>query len=145
MKKSHSTTLAMLIAMLVFTACTKESDIFLEPGHSNDAIATNINVTNIKGNQANIKLVQVTGFDDPCFNIYKNNILQGDFRFTGGYNLWVYSNLQKGLHTFSFTCDHPCDDENGTMQFQIDDGSSIQSLSAKKTGHCRYEFSILAE
>ncbi len=132
----------ILLTVLLLTACSKKEIL---SGHNHihgdykDAKLVTVESTHVK-----IKLVNVDGFADPCFNISLDNIEKGSFRFTGSSTEWTYQDLQHGLHVFSYSCLHTCDDdsENGSMVFQIDDGKTTQVVSAVKTGHCRYDFKV---
>jgi hypothetical protein len=132
-----------VIVLCTMTACKKDAASFATPSDN----VVNANTVKISGNEAIVNLTKVEGFENPCFNILLDAALQGSFRFTGGYgyNTWKYQNLSAGLHTISFTCTHECDDDNeeGIMVFEINDGLSKQSISARETSHCKYEFGIL--
>ncbi len=138
MKKSSFTKLILVGLILLFTACKKEIGI--------QEISTQAEkgyyAVNVESNQVTVRLIGLEGFDDPCFNISFDEVLQGSFRFTGGNIIWNYKDLTTGLHSFSFTCLHECIKENGSeiMKFEIDDGKSQQKVSARKAGHCKFEF-----
>ena len=138
MKKLSFTKLILLGLILLFTACKKETGILEISTQAEKAYYA----VKVENNQVTVKLTSLEGFNDPCFNISFDEVLQGSFRFTGGNIIWNYRNLTIGLHSFSFTCLHECINENGSeiMKFEIDDGKSQQKVNARKIDHCKYEF-----
>ncbi len=141
MKKFLSALIVIVICTM--TACKKDAASFGTPLDN----SVNTNTVKISGTEANVKLIRLEGFEEPCFNILLDAVWQGSFRFTGeyGYTIWKHQNLSPGLHTISFTCMHECEDdsEKGILVFEINDGVSKQSVTAYKTSHCKYGFGIL--
>jgi len=143
MKKLSFAKLILSGLILLFTACKKDAATLKIPIQAQTQVQSP-NTVSIENNQVVVKLILIGGFSDPCFNVSFDEVVQGSFRFTGGYEyaLWNYSNLTSGLHSFSFTCSHECLHEEGSqiMEFEIDDGKSHQEVSARETEHCKYEF-----
>ncbi len=139
MKKLSFAKLILSGLIVFFTACMKETGI---PEFSSQTEKPN--TVAVENNQVTVKLIELGGFPDPCFNISFDEVFQQSFRFTGGYeyNLWNYNNLTPGLHSFCFTCSHECTHEDGSqiIKFEIDDGKSHQKVSARETDHCKHEF-----
>jgi hypothetical protein len=150
MKKLSFTKLILSGLILLFTGCKKDSATLKIPTQAQSPTqAPSLNTVRIESDQVIVKLILIGGFSDPCFNVSFDEVVQGSFRFTGGseYTLWNYSDLAPGLHSFSFTCSHECVHEEGsqTIIFEIDDGNSQQTVSARETDHCKYEFWLNVE
>lgn len=140
--KNLQFTTTILITVLLATACSKNESL---SGHNHiHGNYKDANLVMVENTHVNIKLISAEGFDDPCFNISLDNIEKGTFRFTGTNTDWEYKDLQHGLHIFSYSCLHRCDNDkvSGSMVFQIDDGKTTQVISAVETGHCRYDFKM---
>lgn len=146
MKKIYFAEPILLIVLLV-TACSKKDSL---AGTTADTAPISDNnkerhYVEVKSTHVTIDLLNVEGFDDLCFKTSVNDIPQADFRFTGSNILWTYPILNYGIHIFNYSCLHTCEDdkENGILDFQVNDGKTVQQLRAKKTGHCKYELKII--
>ena len=130
-----------LIWACLFLACDKQTLKSNETDYSKNTIQ-------VVGNSAKISLVSIKNTEpgfDPCFNVYLNAQLKETIRFTGGPAGREYTDLPNGLVSFSYTCTHPCNDENESMmlQFEIDDGAKKQTAVATKAGHCFYQLKMI--
>lgn len=141
MKKLSFAKLILSGLILLFTGCKKDAATLKIPIQAQTQVQSP-NTVSIENNQVIIKLILLGGFPDPYFNMYFDEAPQTPFRFTGGDIHWNYSGLASGLHSFSFTCLHEWVHEEGhpTMIFEIDDGNSQQTVSARETDHGKYEF-----
>src|SRR4051794_27952466 len=118
MKKLSFPKLILPGLILFFTACKKETATLKIPTQVQSPTQTQSqNTVTVESEQVVVKLILLGGFPNPCFNVSFDEVSQGSFRFTGGYEYasWNYGNLTPGLHSFSFTCSHECLHEEGAQ------------------------------